>query len=83
MSKDIKRVLKGMKRYANPPSSYGFRLNKHYRVSWKMLNDNGEIVTVRTTIGSSPHGACWMRNHKTQLKRTFRELNISTEVNHI
>ena len=83
MCKEVKNVLKGLRQYADPPSSFDIRCRKHFRVSWDMTNDDGEKVTVRTTIGSSPNGAFWMKNHKRQLKRTFRELNISTEVTHI
>jgi hypothetical protein len=83
MSKEVKSVLRGLRRYADPPSSFEIRCKKHFRVSWEMLDDDGMKVTVRTTIGWSPSDPYWRNSHKQQLRRRFNELNISTEVTHI
>ena len=83
MSRDVKRVMNGLRRYADPPSSFEVRSNKHYRVSWEMTTVDGDKVNVQTTLSMSPKGNYWMDNHKRQLEQKFRELNISTEVTHI
>ena len=83
MRKEVKTVLKGLQVYADPPSSFEIRCNKHFNVSWEMLNDDGMRVKVKTVLGSSPSDHFWMNSHKRQLQRRFKELNISTEVNHI
>ena len=83
MQKEIRNVLRGLRGYADPPSSFTMVQRNHIRVSWDMTNDDGERVTIRTTIGSSPSDPYWMKSHKKQLQQRFKELNIPTEVNHI
>ena len=83
MSKEVNRVLRGLRQYADPPSSFNVHQNKHIKVKWEMLNDNGKRVTVTTVMGWTPRDCNWMKSHKKQLQHTFRELHISTEVNHI
>ena len=79
----MKSVLKGLRQYADPPSSFDIRCNKHFRVTWEMLNDDGDRVKVGVTLGVSPNKYFWKKTHKRQLQNRFNELNISTEVTHI
>ena len=83
MRKDVKEVLRVLRQYADPPSSFSMVHRKHLRVSWNMTNDDGEKVTVSTTIANSPSDRNWRKHHTQQLKRRFTELNISKEVTHI
>jgi len=75
--------MSGLRRYADPPSSFEVRCRKHYRVSWKMNTMDGDKVNVRTTLSMSPKNNYWMENHKKQLQKKFNELNISNDVTHI
>ena len=82
-NKDVKEVLKGLEQYADPASSFNVRCRKHFRVSWEMLNDNEEKVKVMVTVPTSPSYGHWKHQHRVQLKKRFRELNISSDVTHI
>ena len=83
MHKDVKDALKGLKIYADPPSSYKIAQNRHLRVSWEMVNDDGQRVKVQETISVTPSDENWIHSHRRRLGRKFKELNISKEVTHI
>ena len=83
MHKEVKSVLKGLRQYADPPSSFSMVQRNHIRVSWDMTNDDGERVTVKDTISGTARDTNWIHSHRKQLKRKFKDLNISTEVTHI
>ena len=83
MNKEVKIILRGLRQYADPPSSFTMVENNHIRVRWDMTNDNGDRVTVKDTLAGSASDVNWIHSHRRQLQRKFKELNISTEVNHI
>ena len=83
MHKEVRDVVKGLQIYADPPSSFCIEQNSHLKVSWEMVNDDGERVRVLCYLGVTPSDWRWKQNHQQNRKRTFRELNISTEVTHI
>jgi hypothetical protein len=62
MRKDIKEVLRLLRQYADPPSSFSMVHRKHLRVSWNMTNDDGEKVTVSTTHRVTGTGGSTIRN---------------------
>jgi len=81
--KEIRTVLRGLRKFADPPSSFEKVQNKHIRVKLNMKNDSGETVTVRATIGSSSSDPSWFKNHKKQMERQFKEMNISEDIDYI
>ena len=81
--KEIRTVLRGLRKFADPPSSFEMVQNKHIRVKWDMKNDSGETVTLRATIGWSPSDPSWFKSHKKQMERKFKEMNISEDINYI
>ena len=83
MHKEVKDVVKGLQIYANPPSSFCIQQKSHLKMSWEMFNDDGERVRVPCILPVSPSIWRWKENHQRNLKRTFRERNISTEITHI
>jgi hypothetical protein len=83
MRKEVKTVLRGLRQYADPPSSFSIVQRNHIRVSWDMTNDDGERVTVKDTLSGTPTDTNWIHSHRRQLQKKFNELKISTEVNHI
>ena len=83
MHKEEKDTVKGLREYADPKSSFNVEHGKHLKVTWDMTNDDGEPVSVLCIMAKSPSDWRWKHNHQRNLKRTFRELNISTEVTHI
>jgi hypothetical protein len=83
MRKEVKDVLRGLRQYADPPSSFSMVQNNHIRVRWDMTNDDGERVTVKDTISVTATDKNWIHSHRRQLQRKFKELNISTVVTHI
>ena len=81
MNKDVKTELKKMKMYANPTSSFDYENNKgHLTVMWDMVDREGDSVSVKYFMGTSPSDWRWMRKHKTALRRIFREKNIGVKV---
>ena len=83
MCKDAMITVQGLREYADPVSSFDVRHRKHYRVCWEMLNDDKVKVKVMVTVPTSPSCSHWKHQHRLQLKKRFRELNISREVTHI
>ena len=83
-NEDMQRVIKLLQEFADPKNSFSIIEKNHFKVSWDMTNDDGERVTVRRKL---PHNfgkrKTWKETHKKQLQHRFKELNISTEVNHI
>jgi hypothetical protein len=80
MHKDVRDTVKGLKRYADPQSSFDVSTGKHIKVSWEMTNDDGEPVNVLLVMSVSPSDARWMLNHRQSLRRMFRENNITCDV---
>lgn len=81
--KEIRTILRGLRKLADPSSSFEMVQNKHIRVKWDMKNDSGETVTLRATIGWSPSDPSWFKSHKKQMKRKFKEMNISRDIDYI
>ena len=76
-------MVKGLQMYADPPSSFRIDKNSHLKLSWEMVNDDGERVRVFHFMGLTPSDWRWKENSLKSLKRTFRKLNISKEVTDI
>ena len=83
MHKEVKDVLKGLREYADPPSSFTMVQNNHLKLSWEMKNDNGEKVLVRSCLSVTPSDTNWMYSHKRSLRIEFNRLNITTDIDHI
>ena len=81
--KEIRTVLRGLRKFADPPSSFEMVQSRHIRVKWDMKNDSGETVTVRTIIGLSPSDPSWFKSHKKQMERKFKEMNISEDIDYV
>lgn len=83
MKKEVKTVLKSLKKYANPVSSFVVVQRNHIRVTFQMINDFGERVTIKTTLGVSPRDTSWTDSFKKQMTKKFAKLNISQEFAYI
>ena len=81
--KEVKTVLKGLRNLADPPSSFKVVQSKHYRVRWDMKNDTGETVGMKATISGTPSDRSWKRIHKSDMRRQFRDKNVTNEIDYI
>ena len=82
MNKDVKTELKKMKKYANPSSSFDMKENKgHLTLLWTMEDRLGKTRGIKYYMGSTPSDWKWMKSHRTNLRKIFREKNIGMMVN--
>ena len=44
--KEVRDVMKGLQVYADPQSSFKVEHGKHLKITWDMINDDGEPVSV-------------------------------------
>ena len=83
MNKEVRNVVKSLRGFANPKSSFNVVYGKHLKVRWNMPNDIGDQVKVLICVGKTPSDHRWRRNLRQSLRRTFRERNISEDVGSI
>ena len=81
--KEVKTVLKGLRKLADPPSSFEVVQKSHFRVKWEMKNDSGETVQMKATISGTPSDRSWFKVHKSEMKRQFRDKNVTNEIDYI
>ena len=80
MHREVKDTVKGLREYADPKSSFNVEHGKHLKISWDMINDDGERVNVLYVMGCTPSDYRWKLQHQQSLRKVFRENNISCEV---
>ena len=81
-TKQTRKIIKAMKAYADPPTSFVVIHNTHIKVSWTMLNDQGKKVRIIQVLSSSPRSLDYqIISARKCLRRTFKQNNITQEVN--
>ncbi len=81
-TKQTRKIIKAMKAYADPPTSFVVIHNTHIKVSWTMVNDQGKKVRIIQVLSSSPRSLDYhIISARNCLRRTFKQNNITQEVN--
>lgn len=76
--KDVKVEFRKIRKMAlNKKVNVNQKRNGHQEWDWEMINDDGDTVKCKVTQGNSPSCYRWRKNHHANIRKVFRDLNIS------